>query len=198
MNIFREKIPGSSALDDYLEVKRREFVGASGDELGAADALRLREDIEGLDKRIERQLEGSGRTSVCYLVMGRVQSGKTGHQLGMLAWAADKCDVAVIFTGVTEALNGQTSYRIGQDLGTLRSNPVATLNVPTRANAERDMSFLESVLKRTKQRRDHRSGVGMWPERLPILVSMKTKPRVDALKWMFQEVPSGSARVSPP
>ena len=68
--------------------------------------------------------------------MGRVQSGKTGHQLGMLAWAADKCDVAVIFTGVTEALNGQTSYRISKDLGTLPSNPVATLNVPTRANAE--------------------------------------------------------------
>ena len=188
MNIFREHVPGASALDEYLEVKRREFIGASGDELGAADALRIREDIESLDRRIERQLEVSGRTRVCYLVMGRVQSGKTGHQLGMLAWAADKCDVAVIFTGVTEALNGQTSYRIGKDLGTLPSNPVATLNVPTRANAERDTSFLESVLKRTRQRRDHRSGVGMWPERLPILVSMKTKPRVDALKWMFQEV----------
>ena len=33
------------------------------------------------------------------------------------------------------------------------------------------------------------------PERLPILVSMKTKPRVDALKWMFQEVASDSAKV---
>ena len=28
----------------------------------------------------------------------------------------------------------------------------------------------------------------MWPERLPVLVSMKTKPRVDALKWLFGEV----------
>ena len=62
--------------------------------------------------------------------------------------------------------------------------------MPTRANAERDLSFLESVLKRTKQRREYRGGEGIWPERLPILVSMKTKPRVDALKWMFQEVAS--------
>lgn len=188
MNVFRERIAGASALEEYLEVKRREFIGTSGDALGAADALQLREDILGLDRRIARQLVDSGRSSVCYLVMGRVQSGKTGHQLGMLAWAADECDVAVIFTGVTEALNGQTSYRISKDLGTLPSNPVATLNVPTRANAERDMSFLESVLKRTKQRRDYRDGAGIWPERLPVLVSMKTKPRVDALKWMFQEV----------
>jgi hypothetical protein len=187
MSIFRERRPGASTRDEYLEVKRKEFIGATG-EPGAADALLLREDIEGLDKRIERHLVGEGRTSVCYLVMGRVQSGKTGHQLGMLAWAADKCDVAVIFTGVTEALNGQTSYRISKDLGTLPSNPVATLNVPTRANAERDASFLDSVLKRTRQRRDYRAGQGIWPERLPILVSMKTKPRVDALKWMFQEV----------
>lgn len=190
MNIFRERMSKASALDEYLEVKRREFIGASGEEIGAADALRLREDLASLDTRIDRQLVSLGRASVCYLVMGRVQSGKTGHQLGMLAWAADKCDVAVIFTGVTEALNGQTSYRISKDLGTLPSNPVATLNVPTRANAERDLSFLESVLKRTKQRREYRGGEGIWPERLPILVSMKTKPRVDALKWMFQEVAS--------
>ncbi|QIM22371.1 hypothetical protein G7075_16530 [Phycicoccus sp. HDW14] len=188
MNVFREQMSGASALDEYLEVKRREFIGASGDEFGAADASQLREDIERLDKRVQRQLVDSARANVSYLVMGRVQSGKTGHQLGMLAWAADKCDVAVIFTGVTEALNGQTSYRIRKDLGTLPSNPVATLNVPTRANAERDSSFLESILKRTKQRRDFRDGQGIWPERLPVLVSMKTKPRVDALKWMFQEV----------
>lgn len=188
MNVFREQVSGASALDEYLEVKRREFIGASGDELGAADALQLREDLERLDKRVQRQLVHSARANVSYLVMGRVQSGKTGHQLGMLSWAADKCDVAVIFTGVTEALNGQTSYRISKDLGTLPSNPVATLNVPTRANAERDLSFLESILKRTKQRRDYRGGQGIWPERLPVLVSMKTKPRVDALKWMFQEV----------
>ena len=190
VNIFREQMSARSALDEYLDVKRREFIGASGDEIGAADALRLRDDLGGLDRRIERQLVAGGRTSVSYLVMGRVQSGKTGHQLGMLAWAADKCDVAVIFTGVTEALNGQTSYRISKDLGTLPSNPIATLNVPTRASAERDQSFLESVLRRTKQRRDYRAGEGMWPERLPILVSMKTRPRVDALKWMFQEVSS--------
>lgn len=188
MNIFRERMSSASALDEYLDVKRREFIGASGEELGAADALRLREDLASLDKRIDRQLGDLGRASICYLVMGRVQSGKTGHQLGMLAWAADKCDVAVIFTGVTEALNGQTSYRISKDLGTLPSNPVATVNVPTRAGAEHDPSFLESVLKRTKQRREFRGGEGIWPERLPILVSMKTKPRVDALKWMFQEV----------
>lgn len=188
MNVFREQVSGTSALDEYLELKRREFIGASGDPLGSADALLLREDLERLDRRVQRQLVDSARANVCYLVMGRVQSGKTGHQLGMLAWAADKCDVAVIFTGVTEALNGQTSYRIGKDLGTLPSNPVATFNVPTRASAERDPSFLESILKRTKQRRDYRDGEGIWPERLPVLVSMKTKPRVDALKWMFQEV----------
>lgn len=188
MNVFREKGAGASALDEYLEVKRREFIGASGNELGASDALRLREDLEKLDTRVERQLGNSARDNVSYLVMGRVQSGKTGHQLGMLSWAADKCDVAVIFTGVTEALNGQTSYRISKDLGALPSNPVATLNVPTRANAEGDTSFLDSVLRRTKQRRDYRDGTGIWPERLPVLVSMKTKPRVDALKWMFQEV----------
>ena len=116
MNVFRERMSKASALDEYLEVKRREFIGASGEDIGADDALRLREDLASLDKRIDRQLVSLGRASVCYLVMGRVQSGKTGHQLGMLAWAADKCDVAVIFTGVTEALNGQTSYRISKDL----------------------------------------------------------------------------------
>lgn len=188
MSIFRERTAGLSALDEYMEVKRREFVASSDDAIGAADSLLLREDVTSLSQRIEHQLVESGRSSVCYLVMGRVQSGKTGHQLGMLAWAADTCDVAVVFTGVTEALNGQTSSRVQKDLGTLPSSPVATITVPTRTGATRDPSFLESVLKRTRQRREYRDGEAMWPERLPILVAMKTKPRVDAIKWLFQQV----------
>lgn len=188
VSIFRQATSTPSALDEYMEVKRREFIGSSNDEVGQRDAAMLRLDVARLGDRIEHQLADAGRSSVCYLVMGRVQSGKTGHQLGMLSWAADKCDVAVIFTGVTEALNGQTSYRISNDLGALPSSPVATVPVPTRIGAQRDPSFIEGVLKRAEQRRDYRAGDAMWPERLPILVSMKTKPRVDAIKWLFQEV----------
>jgi hypothetical protein len=188
VNIFREAMPGASALDDYLKEKRREFVGVAGEEIGGSDAARLGEDLARLSGRAEIQLVDREKTGVCYLVMGKVQSGKTGSQLGMLAWAADRCDVAVIFTGVTEALNGQTTDRISSDLSGLPSSPVIAMPVPTRSQAERNASFLESVLRRTQQRRDWREGEGMWPERLPVLVAMKTKPRVDALKWLFGEV----------
>ena len=188
MNVFREKPPGSSAVHEYLDKKRQEFIGAAGPEFGAVDALRLGEGITGLGDRIEQQLASAGKAAVCYLVVGRVQSGKTGHQLGMLSWAADRCDVAVIFTGVTEALNGQTSHRIKTDLGTLPSAPVKTIVVPTRAAAEANPAFKEDLVKRTAQRQEYLAGAGVFSEPLPILIAMKTKPRVDALQWLFTEV----------
>ncbi|QCW51027.1 hypothetical protein FE634_12560 [Nocardioides dongxiaopingii] len=188
MSVFREATPGASALKEYLNAKRREFVGAVGEDVGSGDAIRLSEDLERLSGRAEEQLLERDMAGVCYLVMGKVQSGKTGSQLGMLSWAADRCDVAVIFTGVTEALNGQTTDRINSDLSGLPSSPVIAMPVPTRAQAEKNEAFLESVVRRTQQRRDWREGEGLWPERLPILVSMKTKPRVDALKWLFGKV----------
>lgn len=188
MTVFREQAPQASSFDAYLDKKRQEYIAGAGTEIGDADAVRLREDLVGLTTRVEDELGRKGRRKVCYLVLGRVQSGKTGHQLGMLSWAADRCDVAIMFTGVTEALNGQSSQRIGDDLGALPTSPILQIPVPTRAQAEHDRDFLDSVVKRTRERRDYREGAGLWPERLPVLVTMKTKQRVDALRWAFEQV----------
>ena len=75
---------GSSALDDYLEAKRREFIGTSGEELGACDALRLREDLESLDKRMERQLVDSDDDKRVLPRYGRCSPGRRGTNSGCL------------------------------------------------------------------------------------------------------------------
>src|SRR5581483_8769726 len=124
MSIFRESSPPTSALSEYLDEKRREFIGASGEKIGTSDFESLRTDLHALQNRLKTSVLDGEQRSECRLIIGRVQSGKTGHQLGMLAWAADHCDVAVIFTGMTEALNGQTSDRIQRDLASLPSSPV--------------------------------------------------------------------------
>lgn len=189
MNLYREhETPGLSPLEEYLERKRREFIGISGAEIGARDYEWLASDVDRLAERIRDRVIETDRASECFLVVGRVQSGKTGHQLGMLSWAAEHCDLAVFFTGVTEALNGQTSARINRDVRSLPSSPVNVLKVPTRASVERNTSAYTQISARVAARRSHMAGTSRWPEPLPVLTSMKTVPRVSALTWLFQEL----------
>lgn len=186
MNLFRDvTVREHSPLEEYLDHKRREFIAAGGLDTGQADYERLSQDILRLASRLEVRVVSEPGSSVCYLVVGRVQSGKTGHQLGMLAWAAEHCDLAIFFTGMTEALNGQTSARIGRDLRSLPSAPVNVIKVPTRAAIESNSPIYQQVSARVAARRAHMTGVRPWPEPLPVLTSMKTVPRVSALTWMF-------------
>lgn len=65
-------------------------------------------------------LDPPGLTAIATrgLVVGRVQSGKTGHFTGMIAKAADSgYRVFIILSGITNSLRLQTQKRLDRDLG---------------------------------------------------------------------------------
>ena len=189
MSLFRDFASSTSALNEYLDRKRQEFIAFSGPVTGQADYERLCSDLTRLQDRVNALvITAEAPRQECFLVAGRVQSGKTGHQLGMLAWAAEHCDAAVLFTGVTEALNQQTTTRIAKDLQRLPSAPVNTLKVPTRGQISRSSPLFRDISARISARMEGREGNAVWRVGLPVLTSMKTVPRVNALSWMFEEL----------
>ena len=85
-----------------------------------------------LTQRLSSFLESQDR-EIAYLVLGRVQSGKTAHLLSTLAWAVDSSvSFATVFTGITGPLNVQTSKRIEREFNKLSGNYVKVLRVPTK------------------------------------------------------------------
>ena len=80
-------------------------------ELAIVDSKKFQLDVLNITDRLNIFLDSKDH-EVAYLVLGKIQSGKTANLLGTLAWASDATvALATIFTGVTEALNSQTVDR---------------------------------------------------------------------------------------
>lgn len=175
---------GQGALETYFSAEaqksRKRLPGAQAD-----DAIRsFRDAVTHLTNRCDDFLTGNAK-QVCHLVLGKVQSGKTAHLLGSLAWAADsQIRAAVVFTGITDSLNEQTCKRLESDLAELSGNPIRVLEVPTVRNRRDFADFMETLLGLAHSR----SGIAHSGQPLPVLVALKNRARATAVATAFAQL----------
>lgn len=173
----------SGALAAYLNAdaakSRRRLPGPE-----AEKAIELfRQGLTNLTSRCASFLTGQDR-QVSHLVLGKVQSGKTAHLLGTLAWAADSNILAaIVFTGITGSLNDQTQKRLTSDLEALPGSPVVVLMVPTISQR----ALFDDFKTRLNALVIARKANGPL-EPLPVLVTMKNAARVNAAHQAFKTV----------
>jgi hypothetical protein len=143
----------------------------------------FQESLLRLTSRCEAFLSHTEQKQVSHLVLGKVQSGKTAHLLGTLAWACDApIAAAVVFTGVTGSLNDQTFDRLTKDLEGLPDGPVRIIYAPTRKSARAFQRFTAEVLEHVIAR----SNAGQNRSPLPVIVAMKNGARVGAVEGAFE------------
>lgn len=125
-----------------------------------------------------------------FLVLGKIQSGKTAHLLGTLAWAVNSpISFAVIFTGVTGALNSQTVERVNRDIGGLGDQYVKVLTVPTRATG-RQYAALKSEMELLLGWRLEEVRVEGRSTPLPVLITLKNPQRIGTLRVLLGDLES--------
>ena len=184
LRVAPRDLRATGALDAYLDADARKSRSRLPGPM-AEEAIRaFNEAVRKLTDRCAAFVAGEDR-QVSHLVLGKVQSGKTAHLLGSLAWAADSSvGAAVVFTGVTGSLNDQTHARLESDLAALPGNPVKVLHVPTVRNKRAFAVFLEDFLRLAQAR----GGVADSGEPLPVLVTMKNRARATAVKVAFAKL----------
>ena len=118
-------------------------------------------------------------------MLGKVQSGKTSHMLGMVSDAATKgFALASIFTGVNIALNSQLVQRIQDDLS---DSCVAVYGVPTRADNSTYRGLLETLKGMIAERMKSERLPGVdYP--MPVLVTLKNPARVKTLARLVDDL----------
>lgn len=176
-------ISASGALANYLaedaSKSRKRLPGPE-----AEHAIKVFADgLKNLTNRCDRFLS-SQEKQVSHLVLGKVQSGKTAHLLGALAWAADsRILAAIVFTGITGSLNDQTQKRLISDLERLPGAPVVVLLVPTIAQAKLYEEFKSQLRELVQARKTKGPTVP-----LPVLVTLKNAARISAANEAFRSV----------
>ncbi len=173
----------ASALSDFLAEdaikSRKRLPGPEAEKAINTFAKGLRN----LTDRCDSFLTSSER-QVSHLALGKVQSGKTAHLLGTLAWAADSSILAtVVFTGITGSLNDQTQTRLKSDLEKLPGSPVVVILVPTLKQERLYLEFRAQLQKLALARK-----VSGASQPLPVLVTMKNAARVAAVTEAFAQV----------
>lgn len=173
--------PGAFAayLAEDAEKSRRRLPGPE-----AEQAIQVfTQGLKNLTSRCSSFLTGQER-QVSHLVLGKVQSGKTAHLLGTLAWTADSNVLAaIVFTGITGSLNDQTQKRLKSDLEALPGSPVVVLMVPTISQG----ALFDDFKARLNSLVTARKANGPR-EPLPVLVTMKNSARVNAARDAFKTV----------
>ncbi len=165
-SVTKLRLSGSKAADDFQVFR--------------ANSLRL-------TTRMSEFLN-SQEKEIAYLVLGRVQSGKTAHLLSTLAWAVDsKVSFATVFTGITGPLNIQTAKRIESEFKKLQGNFVKVLRVPTKSQSN-DYEQVRSTLFKYVEWRITGYQIDGKRAPLPILVTMKNSARIATLKTLFSEL----------
>lgn len=172
--------PIGSCLGQYLANDRKKTKSIIAGPLAEEDSRVFEQNIFNITDRLDTFLD-SDQKEVAFLVLGKIQSGKTANLLGTVAWAADrKVSLAVIFTGVTEALNDQTEKRINRDLRTnLDEQFIKIFQVPTKASGE-NYDILFKALSKWISRRVSGTIDGL-NRPLPVLVTLKNPSRVKTL-----------------
>jgi hypothetical protein len=178
------KIVGS-CLKNYLENDRKKTKSLLPGPVAEKDSLVFEKNVFNITHRLDEFLE-SDKKEIAFLVLGKIQSGKTANLLGTVAWAADKkVSLAVIFTGVTEALNDQTAKRINKDLITkLDEQYVKVFQVPTKSSGDSYENLLKDLTKWISRRTNESIDGLIRP--IPVLVTLKNPSRVKTLQSLIK------------
>jgi hypothetical protein len=178
------KIVGS-CLKNYLENDRKKTKSLLPGPIAEKDSLVFEKNVFNITHRLDEFLE-SDKKEIAFLVLGKIQSGKTANLLGTVAWAADKkVSLAVIFTGVTEALNDQTAKRINKDLITkLDEQYVKVFQVPTKSSGDSYENLLKDLTKWISRRTNESIDGLIRP--IPVLVTLKNPSRVKTLQSLIK------------
>lgn len=175
-----------SCLEHYFQTQRQKNTKRMVGGLANSESDLFEQDVRNLTSQLEEFLQGD-KAEVAYLVLGKVQSGKTANMVGSIAWAADT-NIALVaaFTGVTEALNDQTFDRFSKDLSS-NASFVSIHSVPTSPKGRQYDELKEKVFQYVEWRLDGAQKVnGFSP--LPVLITLKNKHRVQTLKHLFEEI----------
>jgi len=178
------KIRGK-CLKNYLENDRKKTKSLLPGPVAEKDSLVFEKNIFNISNRLDKFLESDDR-EIAFLVLGKIQSGKTANLLGTVAWAVDKkVSLAVIFTGVTEALNDQTAKRINKDLvNKLDEQYVKVFHVPTKSSGDSYEKLLQDLTKWIS-RRSTKTIEGLIRP-IPVLVTLKNPSRVKTLHALIE------------
>jgi hypothetical protein len=180
--VFADKFSRKqSCLDLYLNADRkRTKLNLPGDSADI-DSDSFEESLEKLQIKISSFLDSKVKQK-SVLVLGKIQSGKTAHMLGTLAWAVDSnISFSVIFTGINGDLNEQTQARLKSSLGALGEGFVKVFEVPTSSDGPDYEILKDEVLHLIRLRNQ-----GISP--MPVLVTMKNKYRISTVAALAQDV----------
>lgn len=116
------------------------------------------------------------------LVLGKIQSGKTAHMLGTLAWAVDqKIMFAVVFTGINGDLNDQTQARLKSNLVKLGDDFIKLFEVPTSSEGDAYNQLKAEIIHLIHARTSGNAA-------LPVLVTMKNKYRISTIESLASDI----------
>lgn len=170
----------NNCLNSYLEsdlVKVKKILPGNKAE---EDNKSFRDGIENLVELLNDFLKEK-TNSISVLALGKIQSGKTAHMLGVLSWAVDtRISLATIFTGINGDLNNQTVTRLNKSLGSINKDFIKVFLVPT-SHKGKEFEDLKKGLDEIIVKRISR-GSEKTTVPLPVLATLKTIQRINTLE----------------
>jgi hypothetical protein len=176
-----ENQDNSNCLGLYLRAdKKRTKVNLPGI-LAEEDSKVFEASLEKLQSKLKYFLVSADKQR-SILVLGKIQSGKTAHMLGTLAWAVDqKIMFAVVFTGINGDLNDQTQARLKSNLGKLGDDFIKLFEVPTSSEGDAYNQLKNEIIDRIQDRASRNTA-------LPVLVTMKNKYRISTIEALATDI----------
>lgn len=174
----------NNCLGHYFSKQAEKIKKNVPGELAQSDFTRFQERVINLTSQLDTFLI-SNQKEVAYLALGKIQSGKTAHMMGVIAWASDsQISLVTIFTGVTEALNAQTTKRLRKDLTLLGDNYITTHEVPTSTKSSQYRNLYSEINRWVQDRLDNDLRKKIITP-IPVLVTLKNPSRVKTLKTLI-------------
>jgi len=170
----------NSCLGTYLRANLESTKRRLPGDLANRDFETFKKNVLNLTVQLDEFIH-SDATNIAFLVLGKIQSGKTAHLVASTAWAADS-EVAFtsIFTGTNNPLNRQTVRRLERDLSNLNQNSkVRIFEVPTKDKGKSFENFYSQIEQIVEKRLD--SGNKISLKVMPVFVTMKNRARINAL-----------------
>ena len=163
-----------------LADKKKTKVNLPGN-LADEDSTVFEASLEKLQSKLRLFLNSTDKQR-SILVLGKIQSGKTAHMLGTLAWAVNqKIMFAVVFTGINGDLNDQTQARLKSNLVKLGDNFIKLFEVPTSSEGDAYNQLKAEIIDRI-----HARAAGSTE--LPVLVTMKNKYRISTIEALAGDI----------
>jgi hypothetical protein len=163
-----------------LADKKRTKVNLPGNHADK-DSMLFEASLEKLQSKLRLFLNSPDKQR-SILVLGKIQSGKTAHMLGTLAWAVNqKIMFAVVFTGINGDLNDQTQARLKSDLGKLGDDFIKLFEVPTSSDGAAYNQLKTEIIHLINARASGNTA-------LPVLVTMKNKYRISTVESLASDI----------